>query len=657
MAESNREEITKLEALYASNPGGRVFTHLAEAYRKAGNLTRARTILEQGISKHSDSASAHVVLGRVLSDLGAHEEAAVSYRRVLTLDPENRVALRSLGDLSRRAGEAHAALGYYRQLQHLDPSDEELGATIQELTQEASRPAAAPAEATPRTPAGAWMEPKPAAAEPSATATTVTPDFSLDWADQEEEEGLPGDLAHLARSQTARAAEPLVAMPNHPPEVSFPPDIPDRDGTTGRVLEPAPPVTEPFEPATTSLGEMEMQPASEAVEFAAEQEEQLAPQPSFEDLLSREPGGVAPLAAAAEEPELPTETLADLYRSQGFNDRAAEVYRTLLERKPGDPEVERKLAEVEALLQPIAEPEVPARVEPEFEAEVAVTDEPWAVAEELRQEEVLAAASEEPAAIPAEEPEVMAGDAWLEGVASGWTETAPAAGAETPYAWKDEAAEDQSGGPTLGSYLQKVLSWKPTRTETPANSQLNTAPITLGYADATGTPAASPGIPNAPKAEARTETPETDGPASSPIVGLEPPVPMPDEGEVPRATGPRETASPEPPVIDDTAPAQVIGRTELSPPPPITPAPPTPSPRPAAGRAASGNAIDDAFDEWFTGGETPPPSAPPSPAVSPAASGPAGSARPEASADTTETDDESDDDLEMFRSWLQSLKR
>jgi hypothetical protein len=42
MAESHREEIAKLEALYAGNPGGRVFVHLADAYRKAGEHERAR---------------------------------------------------------------------------------------------------------------------------------------------------------------------------------------------------------------------------------------------------------------------------------------------------------------------------------------------------------------------------------------------------------------------------------------------------------------------------------------------------------------------------------------------------------------------------------------------------------------------------------------
>jgi tetratricopeptide (TPR) repeat protein len=70
MAESHRDEIAKLESLYENNPDGRVFTHLAEAYRKAGELDRARDTVERGLTRHPEYSSAHVVLGRVLLDQG-----------------------------------------------------------------------------------------------------------------------------------------------------------------------------------------------------------------------------------------------------------------------------------------------------------------------------------------------------------------------------------------------------------------------------------------------------------------------------------------------------------------------------------------------------------------------------------------------------------
>jgi hypothetical protein len=133
MAEPHRDEISKLEALYSDNPEGRVFTLLAEAYRKGGELDRAREVLEHGLKRHSEYASAYVVLGRVLLDLQQGEDAVDAFTRVLQLDPENLVALRALGDRARTMGHTADALRYYRELLNLDPSDEELQETVASL--------------------------------------------------------------------------------------------------------------------------------------------------------------------------------------------------------------------------------------------------------------------------------------------------------------------------------------------------------------------------------------------------------------------------------------------------------------------------------------------------------------------------------------------
>ncbi|MEX0893178.1 MAG: tetratricopeptide repeat protein, partial [Gemmatimonadota bacterium] len=152
MAESNRDEIDKLEALYAANPDGRVFTHLAEAHRKAGELERAREILEAGLARHEDYSSAHVVLGRILMDQGENTAAGNAFRRVIELDPQNLVALRTLGDLAEQAGDHQAALGYYDELLHRDRGDEELQEKVAALRAEGEREAAseaAPPEPSP----------------------------------------------------------------------------------------------------------------------------------------------------------------------------------------------------------------------------------------------------------------------------------------------------------------------------------------------------------------------------------------------------------------------------------------------------------------------------------------------------------------------------
>jgi tetratricopeptide (TPR) repeat protein len=172
MMDSHRDEIAKLESLYASNPEGRVFTHLAEACRKAGQLERAREILEDGLRRHPDYASAHVVLGRVLSDSGDAGAAASEFRRVLELDRHNLVALRSLGDLARAENRADEALYYYGELAVLDPTDGGIQEEIRRLrVQLAEGPPAPPAGAMPIEPAQPVAEAEP----PAEVASGATP--------------------------------------------------------------------------------------------------------------------------------------------------------------------------------------------------------------------------------------------------------------------------------------------------------------------------------------------------------------------------------------------------------------------------------------------------------------------------------------------------
>src|SRR5688500_4476797 len=140
-----RDEIARLEAMHGANPEGRVFAHLAEAYRKGGELERAREVLTAGLERHPGYASAHVVLGRVLLDLSDRAAADNAFRRVLELDPHNMVALRARADIAHEQGNREEALGYYRSLLTLDPSDEHASLRILEIE---SRPAA-PAPAAP----------------------------------------------------------------------------------------------------------------------------------------------------------------------------------------------------------------------------------------------------------------------------------------------------------------------------------------------------------------------------------------------------------------------------------------------------------------------------------------------------------------------------
>jgi tetratricopeptide (TPR) repeat protein len=489
MADSHREEIAKLEALYANNPEGRVFTHLAEAYRKAGELQRAQEILQDGLTRHADYSSAHVVLGRVLVDMGETERARGAFRRVLELDRHNLIALRALGDLAEQAGDRQDALSFYRELLSLDPSDDRLRLTIVQLENEPPAPSATISLPEPA------MEPivesaavaeldLPEMEEPTAEVALPT----LNWEEEVDvgQEPLPGDLGVLASREPdeAEASEADILdlgwLPADAVEESGRAVV-EEDEATEFVDFRAGPWAAQDEPGVADWGEpvSETEPVELAEGWRGERGETLTgsdePAADGADLAdeahetewltssewarvsgisgeTEEPqpveSGIEPaLVSPAAEPEdladdfvdqpeaVFTETIAELYTAQGLHERAAEVYRSLLRDHPEDAHLHERLRESEAALaayssSPITTPAVPASERQVFDA-------------------TRAPESEEAT--------------WLEGVESAWTGGSGVAGAgPTPYAWTDTAQTEEAGdGTPISEYFRELLAWRP----------------------------------------------------------------------------------------------------------------------------------------------------------------------------------------------------
>ncbi|MYH49496.1 MAG: tetratricopeptide repeat protein [Gammaproteobacteria bacterium] len=91
MDQSLERRIRRLYSCFHSSEDrqGRSFVPLADAYRRAGDLLRARLLLDEGLRRHPDFASAHVVAMRVARDVSDHAGALAATRRVLELDPGN----------------------------------------------------------------------------------------------------------------------------------------------------------------------------------------------------------------------------------------------------------------------------------------------------------------------------------------------------------------------------------------------------------------------------------------------------------------------------------------------------------------------------------------------------------------------------------------
>ena len=406
MSDAHRDEIKKLEALYAEHPEGRIFTHLAEAYRKAGELERARSVLEGGLERHSEYSSAHVVLGRVLMDQGHSAEAETEFQRVLELDAHNMVALRSLGDLARSDGRSAAALDHYQRLLEVEPSDQEVRAIVEELGSPGAASAAEPADADGAT-VGDQDFSAPAdhpetgddalvggsSFEDAAWAFSESPE---DAADVELDE--PGeDVAPWQSSVEPEADQPPAPWvgdelgdevePGEPAEAA----AGNGEWDPGRELEAdggGEPVAEPELPELP-------EPAGAGTEgWVADQDEDRNEDPLQDVTVDESPvsgdaepvtageGDVADLddlmaddsgtsvwdldedaSAGLTEPEpdeeedapvsgspgVMTETIAQVYARQGLYDRAAEVYRELVRERPQDSALRDRLTEMEEL--------------------------------------------------------------------------------------------------------------------------------------------------------------------------------------------------------------------------------------------------------------------------------------------------------------------
>ncbi|MGD0485069.1 MAG: tetratricopeptide repeat protein, partial [Gemmatimonadales bacterium] len=126
-------EIEKLERRYAENPDGRYFAPLADAYRKAGQVDHALEVVHAGLDKHPDYLSAHIVLGRCLLDKKDDSGAADAFQRVLGLDAENIIALKSLAEIAERKNEPLQARQWLQQLLKIDPMNADAEADLTRL--------------------------------------------------------------------------------------------------------------------------------------------------------------------------------------------------------------------------------------------------------------------------------------------------------------------------------------------------------------------------------------------------------------------------------------------------------------------------------------------------------------------------------------------
>jgi len=378
--------IQSLEQSYGDNPG-RYFVALAGAWREGGDIARAEEILRENL-KRFPGLSAHVLLGRCLADRGAFQEAANEFHYVLSIDSQNLIALRTLAEMASAGGRRAEAERWYNELLAVDPMNVEARAALQQLARTPSAPAA-PAE-----PAGpGWGDVEPAAMD--AGVGSDGGEFGM--IDLSEPDASPADASGVAADDNAGLEWGDLTL-DAPDEAPAPQAAPagrggsdgDFDGF-GFVDLDADASSSPASQDASSQWMMDGDARQDVGESAAEDAGSL---PLLDDdmidaplagadlplldlgtsdddsLVSPEPGAGFGFGEPASGPlddvgyvaheqdghdadaEMVTETMAELYASQGLLAQAADVYRELIGQRGEEPGLVRRLAEIEARMNP-----------------------------------------------------------------------------------------------------------------------------------------------------------------------------------------------------------------------------------------------------------------------------------------------------------------
>ncbi len=455
MASSAR--IDELKKKFDENPR-RYFAPLANEYRKAGDPDQAIAICREFLPQQPGHMSGHIVYGQALFDAQQFEEAKSVFDLALSLDPENLIALRYLGDISRGLGDVDSARAWYQRVLDADPRNDEIAAVLTSLGEAAPAPATPP-DAAPggveldgAGPSGTLiigeislpgLEPvQPPGAE-EATAAAEPP--VLESAVPEIEPAVPApepEPEPVAAEAEPVTSEHVAEARPEPPLGAAPPAAELLDLDDLRIVAETAVVPRVSTPRASlqSLG-MEFERADDEM-FTAEPErietvEDRGDEPaagSAEAIAAIEgidaemeiPGGMAqaaspepppasaaptpavdelpnlafealeaPVVAEAEKPSDPfaTETMAELYLSQGHYGDALRVYRQMLDARPGDPGLQAKIDRVEAMTAPT--PAIPMAAIPAPEApeapEAAVAPEVTEAAVEMPLEPMVGA--------------------------------------------------------------------------------------------------------------------------------------------------------------------------------------------------------------------------------------------------------------------------
>jgi tetratricopeptide (TPR) repeat protein len=372
--EKDTSEIAKLTERIAKDPKSKLFVPLAEEHKKAGDLEMAIQVLKEGLRSNPGYVTARSFLGRLLMDKGDLAGAQKELEEVIKAIPDNLLAQRKLGDLYVLQGRGGDALQRYKAALALNPGDKELPSLLADLeagkdvSSRVPRPKVlTPPEAPQTAPASvATLQPKPIPSSGVAKPTGSTQGIPT----AAQKVPTPAPAVPKRDSAPAAPAKPIAQPRPEPPAPPTPPahdeaevieDIveiepleqpgPAQNVTAPAVENAAIPQPEPtvLSDETTGMPAFDLSEAPAMV--STDTEDLKAVSWGTEAFIPPDKSRQPEMATGSDEggDDLNTNTLAELYISQGFYDKAIEIYQGMLEERPENKALQQKLEELRAM--------------------------------------------------------------------------------------------------------------------------------------------------------------------------------------------------------------------------------------------------------------------------------------------------------------------
>jgi predicted regulator of Ras-like GTPase activity (Roadblock/LC7/MglB family) len=131
------ERIEKCQKILGQHPESQIFAALSEAYRKKGNLEKAKQICSQGLSIHPNYGSAHLVMAKIDLDQRLYQEAEEELILAVQTDGMTRTTELLLSQILIQKGQVKEAEAILERLSNVDPDNPAVIKLLKEIGKEA----------------------------------------------------------------------------------------------------------------------------------------------------------------------------------------------------------------------------------------------------------------------------------------------------------------------------------------------------------------------------------------------------------------------------------------------------------------------------------------------------------------------------------------